>query len=196
VATEFDQVSPEASPLCPRATPPVPGSFLLSVDALGVDLQQDVNGVSRPLRYLGVGRQRNRAAPKSLCREQATVAIVAAGGEVVPEQPHRLGGSRIGARRRGPRVLDGTLIPTRDHTTAAPSTNYRYSTNVQVAIDANTRLVIATGDPQPGNRNDTVVYRTRGIRQTRESPTCTASPSPAEPIRPPGNAKPELRDVV
>jgi len=63
-------------------------------------------------------------------------------------------------------IVDGTLVPTRDHTVAAPSKNYRYSTNVQVAIDANTRLVIATGAPQPGNRNDTVVYRTSGIQQT------------------------------
>ncbi len=62
-------------------------------------------------------------------------------------------------------IVDGTLIPTRDHRVAAPSKNYRYSTNLQVAIDANTRLVIATGDPQPGNRNDCTVYRESGIDQ-------------------------------
>jgi hypothetical protein len=62
-------------------------------------------------------------------------------------------------------IVDGTLIPTRDHRLAAPSKNYRYSTNLQVAIDARTRLVIALGDPQPGNRNDTIVYRTSGIDQ-------------------------------
>ncbi|MCT2280096.1 transposase family protein [Micromonospora chalcea] len=62
-------------------------------------------------------------------------------------------------------IVDGTLIPTRDHRLAAPSKNYRYSTNLQVAIDASTRLVIALGDPQPGNRNDTIVYRTSGIDQ-------------------------------
>ncbi|MBM0259206.1 transposase family protein [Micromonospora sp. 4G55] len=62
-------------------------------------------------------------------------------------------------------IVDGTLIPTRDHRLAAPSKNYRYSTNLQVAIDATTRLVIAVGDPQPGNRNDTIVYRTSGIDQ-------------------------------
>ena len=60
-------------------------------------------------------------------------------------------------------IVDGTLIPTRDHRLAAPSKNYRYSTNVQVVIDAHTRLVVALGDPQPGNRNDTIVYRTSGI---------------------------------
>jgi hypothetical protein len=60
-------------------------------------------------------------------------------------------------------IVDGTLIPTRDHRLAAQSKNYRYSANLQVAIDANTHLVIALGDPQPGNRNDTIVYRTSGI---------------------------------
>ncbi|GAA3783372.1 hypothetical protein GCM10022225_84510 [Plantactinospora mayteni] len=59
----------------------------------------------------------------------------------------------------------GTLIPTRDHRLAAQSKNYRYSSNLQVAIDAHTRLVVALGDPQPGNRNDTTVYRTSGIDQ-------------------------------
>lgn len=45
---------------------------------------------------------------------------------------------------------------------AALSKNYRYSTNVQIAIDIDTRLVIAAGDPQPGNRNDCTVYRSSG----------------------------------
>jgi hypothetical protein len=62
-------------------------------------------------------------------------------------------------------IIDGTLIPTRDHRLAAQSKNYRYSANLQVAIDANTQLVIALGDPQPGNRNDTIVYRTSGINR-------------------------------
>ncbi len=35
--------------------------------------------------------------------------------------------------------------------------------HVQVAIDADTRLVIATGDPQLGNRNGCSVYRESGI---------------------------------
>jgi DDE superfamily endonuclease/Helix-turn-helix of DDE superfamily endonuclease len=60
-------------------------------------------------------------------------------------------------------IVDGTLIPTRDHTVSARSKNYRYSTNLQVAVDADTRLVIALGTPQPGNRNDTLVYRSSGI---------------------------------
>ena len=60
-------------------------------------------------------------------------------------------------------ILDGTLVPTRDHRLTAPSKNYRHSTNLQVAIDADTRLVVATGDPQPGNRNDCTVCRDSGI---------------------------------
>ncbi len=70
-------------------------------------------------------------------------------------------------RRRADRIaiVDGTLVPTRDHRVAAPSKNYRHSTNLQVAIDADSRLVIATGDPQPGNRNDCTVYRDSGIEQ-------------------------------
>ena len=63
-------------------------------------------------------------------------------------------------------IVDGTLVPTRDRRVAAPSKNYRYSTNLQVAIDADSRLVIATSDPQPGNRNDTTVYRESGMDQT------------------------------
>ncbi|OZV81567.1 hypothetical protein CA850_10335 [Micromonospora echinospora] len=35
---------------------------------------------------------------------------------------------------------------------------------VEVLV-ASTRLVIAVGDPQPGDRNDTIVYRTSGIDQ-------------------------------
>jgi hypothetical protein len=62
-------------------------------------------------------------------------------------------------------IVDGTLVPLRDHQLAAPSKNYRYSANLQVAIDADTRLVIAVGTPQPGNRNDTVAYRDSGINQ-------------------------------
>lgn len=56
-------------------------------------------------------------------------------------------------------------MPIRDHRLATPSKNYRYSANVQIAIDADTRLVVATGDAYPGNRNDCTVYRDSGIEQ-------------------------------
>jgi hypothetical protein len=54
-------------------------------------------------------------------------------------------------------------VPLRDHRLAAQSKNYRYSANPQVAIDADTRLVIALDTPQPGNRNDCTAYRDSGI---------------------------------
>ncbi|AQW56463.1 putative transposase [Streptomyces hygroscopicus] len=31
-------------------------------------------------------------------------------------------------------IVDGTLVPTRDHTVAEQSKNYRYSTNRQVVV--------------------------------------------------------------
>ncbi len=42
-------------------------------------------------------------------------------------------------------TVDGTPVPTRDHTIAEQSKNYRYSTNHQVVIDAGSRLVVAVG---------------------------------------------------
>ncbi|MBQ1090072.1 transposase family protein [Streptomyces sp. B93] len=41
-------------------------------------------------------------------------------------------------------MVDGTLIPVRDRSVGASSRNYRFSANVQVIIDADTRLVIAS----------------------------------------------------
>lgn len=46
-------------------------------------------------------------------------------------------------------IVDGTLVPTRDHSIAEQSKNYRYSTNHQVVIDADTRLVVAASRPLP-----------------------------------------------
>jgi hypothetical protein len=39
-------------------------------------------------------------------------------------------------RRDAVLLVDGTLVPTRDHTVAGQSKNYRYSTNHQVVIEA------------------------------------------------------------
>ena len=71
-------------------------------------------------------------------------------------------------------IVDGTLVPTRDHTVAAPSKNYRYSANVQVLIDADTRLVVAVGDPQPGNRNDCLAYAASGVDAATRGATVIA----------------------
>ncbi|WP_406725810.1 transposase [Streptomyces sp. GD-15H] len=61
-------------------------------------------------------------------------------------------------------IVDGTLVPTRDHTIAEQSKNYRYSTNHQVVIDADTRLVVAVGRPLPGNRNDCTAWEESGAK--------------------------------
>ncbi|MFF7238418.1 transposase [Streptomyces collinus] len=59
-------------------------------------------------------------------------------------------------------IVDGTLVPTRDHQVAEQSKNYRYSTNHQVVVDADTRLVVAVGRPVPGNRNDCKAWSESG----------------------------------
>jgi hypothetical protein len=62
-------------------------------------------------------------------------------------------------------IVDGTLVPTHDRKVAASSKNYRYSTNLQVVVDANTRLTVAVGTPLPGNRNDCRAYTESGVDQ-------------------------------
>jgi hypothetical protein len=59
-------------------------------------------------------------------------------------------------------IVDGTLVPTHDRKVTAPSKNYRYSVNMQVVIDANTRLAVAVGRPVPGNHNDCTAFRDSG----------------------------------
>ncbi|MEU3528758.1 transposase [Streptomyces sp. NPDC038707] len=61
-------------------------------------------------------------------------------------------------------IVDGTLVPTRDHTIAERSKNYRYSTNHQVVIDAGTRLVVVVGRPLAGNRNGCRAWEESGAK--------------------------------
>ncbi|RSM94061.1 IS5/IS1182 family transposase [Streptomyces sp. WAC 01325] len=61
-------------------------------------------------------------------------------------------------------IVDGTLVPTRDHSIAEKSKNYRYSTNHQVVIDTDTRLVVTVGRPLPGNRNDCKAWELSGAK--------------------------------
>lgn len=68
-------------------------------------------------------------------------------------------------------IGDGTLVPTRDRGVSASSKNYRYSTNLQVVIDANSRLVVAVGLPLSGSRNDCRAFTESGIvRACRGAP--------------------------
>ncbi|QKZ17306.1 transposase [Streptomyces chartreusis] len=69
-------------------------------------------------------------------------------------------------------IVDGTLVPTRDRTIAASSKHHRNSTNLQVVIDANSRLVVAIGLPLPGTRNDCRAFTESSIdRACRSAPT-------------------------
>lgn len=83
-------------------------------------------------------------------------------------------------------IVDGTLVPTRDHTIAEQSKNYRYSTNHQVVIDADPRLVVAVGRPVPGNCNDCKAWRNPAPKPP--SPEHSRSPTAAIPA--PGSSCP------
>lgn len=67
--------------------------------------------------------------------------------------------------RRESWVVDGTLIPTRDHTRAAKSKNYRWSCNAQLLIRRRDLRIIASIAGGPGNRNDPVHYRGSVVEQ-------------------------------
>jgi hypothetical protein len=59
-------------------------------------------------------------------------------------------------------IVDGTLVPTRDHAAAAKSKNYRWSCNAQVLVRARDLYVLAVSAGGRGNRND--IVHDRGSR--------------------------------
>jgi len=71
-------------------------------------------------------------------------------------------------------IVDGTLIPVRDRTVSASSRNYRFSANVQVVIDADTRLVVATAPPVAGNVADAHAFRDTGLAEVCSGMTVLA----------------------
>lgn len=71
----------------------------------------------------------------------------------------RLHGQTRKIDRRWSWIVDGTLVPTRDHAHAAKSKNYRYSCNAQVLVRRVDLHVVAASGGGPGNRNDLVHYR-------------------------------------
>jgi hypothetical protein len=99
-------------------------------------------------------------------------------------------------------IVDGTLVPTHDRGMSASSKNYRYSVNMQVVIDANTRLTVAVGTPTPGNRNDCRAYTDSGVDQQCAGAQVMAdggyqgNPSVIMPYRKPrdGSDLPEWKD--
>lgn len=94
-------------------------------------------------------------SPATVCRVIQKLGPLLA---LEPVQPRVEGVERLW-------IVDGTLIPVRDRTVAASSRNYRFSANVQVIIDADTRLVVATARPAPGNRADAQVWRSSGLAE-------------------------------
>ena len=80
--------------------------------------------------------------------------------DITPRLAALLGGN---LDRRWSWIVDGTLIPTRDHSTAAKSKNYRWSCNLQLLVRRADLRVIRIDGAGPGNRNDPVHYRRSAI---------------------------------
>lgn len=148
----------------------------------------------------GTGRKRSwwRSALVSAACGQGAV-----GGRVLPQEPHDAAaraavrlflGNRVPShpaaepspcpragntsRRRDTRlwIVDGTLIPVRDRSVGASSRNYRFSANVQVIIDADTRLVIAAArGPSRQQGRCPCVAGVRPRRAHRGCDSCSAT---------------------
>lgn len=59
-------------------------------------------------------------------------------------------------------IAGGTLAPARGHTVAEQAKDYRYSTNHQVVIDADTGLVVVIARPLHANRDDYTAWELSG----------------------------------
>jgi hypothetical protein len=130
------------------------------------------------LRRLGPDPRRGRPWRRSFrdrvlitcaaLRTNLTVRELAAVFQISKSAAHRVMTSltpRLGALlderrvdRRWSWIVDGTLIPTRDHSHAARSKNYRYSCNAQVLVRRHDLRVVAIAVGGPGNRNDRIHY--------------------------------------
>ncbi len=117
-----------------------------------------VGGPGAGGRVLGTNLTLRQLAPLFGVSKSAADRIVAHLGPALALQTRRR------FRKEAVLIVDGTLVPTRDRTVAASSKNYRYSTNHQVVIDADTRLVVAVGKPLPGNRNDCRAWQDSGTK--------------------------------
>jgi hypothetical protein len=84
--------------------------------------------------------------------------------DLVPRIAALLATTNIGDRRRT-WIVDGTLVPTRDHRVAAKSKNYRWACNAQVLVRHCDRRVVAIVGGGPGNRNDPVHYRGSAVER-------------------------------
>ncbi|MEW2426361.1 transposase family protein [Streptomyces nigra] len=73
--------------------------------------------------------------------------------------------SRTGEAAERLWIVDGTLVPVRDRKVGSSSRNYRFSANVQVIVDADTRLVIAAARPVQGTMADAHAWRASGLAE-------------------------------
>jgi len=103
-------------------------------------------------------------------RTNLTIREIAASFEISKSMVHRIVATltpRLAALfaetrprdRRESWVVDGTLIPTRDHQSAARSKNYRWSCNAQILVRRRDLKIVAVSGGGPGNRNDPIHYR-------------------------------------
>ena len=102
---------------------------------------------------------RELAAVFAMSKSQAQRIIA----DLVPRLAALLDSRRYDDRRRT-WIVDGTLVPTRDHAGAAKSKNYRWSCNLQILVRHVDRRVIAVAGGGPGNRNDTIHYRGSNVQ--------------------------------
>ena len=136
------------------------------------------------LHRLPAERRRGRPWSRSLStrvliactalRTNLTIRELAASFAVSRSTAHRIVATMIPrlaalADRHRPRdrreswVVDGTLIPTRDHRYAARSKNYRWSCNAQILVRRRDLRIVAVAAGGPGNRNDPIHYRSSQI---------------------------------
>lgn len=96
-------------------------------------------------------------APRSGFPSRQRTGSSTTSGRCLPSSP------ASDSRRDTVLIVDGTLVPSRDHT-IEQSKNYRYSTNHQVVVDADTRLIVVVGRPLSGNRNDCKAWEESGAK--------------------------------
>ncbi len=84
-------------------------------------------------------------------------------------------------------IVDGTPVPPRNHAVAKRSGNYRYSTNHQVLIDADIRLVVMARRGLPEKRNDCQAWDKSGTKAVvGNTIICPLTPPRVRPDRTPG----------
>ena len=140
----------------------------LDVDTLEVLVDRLVASESARGRPWSCSLRRRTIIVCVALRTNLTIRELAAIFAISKSQVHRILGDlvpRLAALltmnhdRRLSWVVDGTLIPTRDHAVAAKSKNYRWSCNMQVLARQRDLQIVCVAGGGPGNRNDVVHYR-------------------------------------